>query len=331
MTADADMISITTPGALETFDRLMTELKVEFCRDHRRWIHAVWRDREATRNELRQKVSIGNVSPADAVADLEKQLDAEFKRRKQRHSDRYLIRRIPSEYREPIVRSRLPNLRAFDEVLGWFNRDLDTADYCGNGRNLGDRGIIAVGRTGQAKTRALASLLITGSTSRECGGEGYWDFDDTADAGNDWFNSCLFLPATQLKREATINAGKPGVEKWVRKEAEELIESARTCDVLLLDDLSQPKLTPAYAECLYEIIEHRTSCRLLNLVSLQLGRDEFLAKVSDGNPNLLTTAEAIFRRLTDYCDVIDFDDADGVYDHAKWLAAWIEREGWNDV
>ncbi|MEY2487388.1 MAG: IstB-like binding protein [Verrucomicrobiota bacterium] len=323
MSMSAETITTATTEP-EKFDQLLKELKDRF---EEQYSHCActWYEFECktAQNALRQKVSTGAMTPTEAIAELSATLEPIYQReekvlaarrqKRAKHDQSYIITRIPEEYRQPIMRSRLPNPRAFDEVQGWFKREWDTTNYIGAGeRGPGDRGIIAVGATGKAKTRALAHFLLTGFTK-------YWSASDD--------HSCLFLPATQLKRDATIAAGRPGVEKSARKEAEELVESARTCDVLLLDDLSQPKFTPAYAEYLYEIIEHRTSHRLLILVSLQLGRDEFLEKVSDRNPHLLTTAEAIFRRLTDYCDVIDFDDdTEGTYDHAKWLAAWFERE-----
>ena len=226
--------------------------------------------------------------------------------------------RIPKEYRVEILRARLPNPRAFDEVQGWCDRGWDSGDYMDFDSYLMTRGIIAAGGTGQGKTRAVAQLAFTCFTANS------WSHSDD--------HVFLFLPATALKRAAPISAGRPGTDKHDRAEAEKLIEEARSCDLLLLDDLSQPKFTPAYAEVLYDIVEHRTSHRLPNFVTLQLGRDEFLEKVSDNNPHLLSAAEAIFRRLTDYCDVIDFDhDPQGTYDHAKWLADWIAREGWNEV
>jgi hypothetical protein len=304
MTITTNTLTAAT-AELETFDRLLKELEKE---SQASGIHSrVWRNHEPTHPAIRQNIRAGILSASDAIAELEGKLNAAFWAEREKRDRAYVKSHIPEEYQQPIVRSRLPNRRAFDELQGWFRRAAHSDDYSDD-----KRGIIAVGATGQAKTRSLAQFLITGFTTN------VWSVDDG--------HSFLFLPATQLKRSATISAGKPGVEKWERTEAEKLIASARTCEVLLLDDLSQPKFTPAYAETLYEIVEYRTSHRLLNLVSLQLGRDEFLAKVSDGNPHLLTTADAIFRRLADYCDTIDFDDADGSYDPARWLAQWTSRE-----
>ena len=77
-------------------------------------------------------------------------------------------------------------------------------------------------------------------------------------------------------------------------------------DVLLIDDIHVPKLTPAYAQALYSIIEARTAGKSALYISCQMTGDDLLRKLAGDDPDLRPTAEAIVRRISDFCHPVEF-------------------------
>jgi DNA replication protein DnaC len=72
------------------------------------------------------------------------------------------------------------------------------------------------------------------------------------------------------------------------------------CDYLLLDDLDKCKYTPRVVEALYEVMESRTSYGLPIVVTLNSTGEKFSEAMPEGY------AEAILRRINDFCTVIQF-------------------------
>jgi DNA replication protein DnaC len=226
-----------------------------------------------------------------AVAEIEQRYREDSRKRA------FIEANVPTEYRRAIVPAQLPNQRAFYEVTSWLSRwgtcacDLADAEEseiknCDH-RPHEEKGILLVGKTGTAKTRASYQLLINAFL---------------AGAIDDF----LAISSTELK-QAAVNASKPGAEKHEREDAEKLIKTARTCDALLIDDLHQAKFSPKYSETLFEIVEHRTANGLPLFLTIQLGGKAFLRKVAGDDQTLLQTGEALVRRFDDYCHYVDFD------------------------
>jgi DNA replication protein DnaC len=78
------------------------------------------------------------------------------------------------------------------------------------------------------------------------------------------------------------------------------------CDGLLIDDIHVPKLTPAYAQVLYSIIEARTAKKSPLYISCQMTGDDLLRKLAGDDPDLRPTAEAIVRRIAEFCHPVEF-------------------------
>lgn len=71
--------------------------------------------------------------------------------------------------------------------------------------------------------------------------------------------------------------------------------------LVLIDDLHQARLSSAFAEKLFELIERVTSERRPLIVTLQLSGANLLKKWKADEPSTSDTAAAIIRRLLDHC------------------------------
>jgi hypothetical protein len=182
-------------------------------------------------------------------------------------------RLIPPEFTKPIQDESLSNQRAFQEVMRWKPKS-------------GGSGLICFGPTGSGKTRSVYTRL------RELMVEDLVTF--------------VSIGAVELAREIP-KLSMEDITKctaFVRRLAEKP-------DVLFIDDLHQAKLTPRYAQELYSIVNKRIEQNRPMIVTVQMTSERLLDKMAgQNNPDLRETAEAIVRRIREFCEPIDFGGSD---------------------
>jgi DNA replication protein DnaC len=190
----------------------------------------------------------------------------------------WVSRNVPSEYGYPVDLKKLPNKRAFDEVMG-FVRDYDA--WLDQGKK---DGIVAFGKTGAGKTRSIYQLIMTSVK------------------GN--FFRCSDIQVTSAPDLASkVRTMAIGNAKQLEYDLEKLAWS----EYLFIDDLHQAKFTPRYAEELMRIIEKRYSAGNSTFITCQVPGVALVKKLTGDSPQLREVAEAIVRRIRDMCEPIDFD------------------------
>ncbi|SVC87289.1 uncharacterized protein METZ01_LOCUS340143, partial [marine metagenome] len=190
----------------------------------------------------------------------------------------WVLSNVPYEYVRQIDCEKLPNKRAFEEVMQYVD---SYSEWLEQGRK---DGIVAFGKTGTGKTRSIYRAIIR---SVERGSSLCSDF------------KIISAPdlASMVRTMAIGNA---------RQLESELGELAYT-EMLFIDDLHQAKFTPRYAEELMRIIEKRYSMVSGTLITCQVPGEALVRKLAGDNPQLREVAEAIVRRIRDMCEPIDFD------------------------
>jgi DNA replication protein DnaC len=186
---------------------------------------------------------------------------------------------FPTEYKLSIDLERLPNKRAFDEVMSFH--DKSKGDGAGGKKKYG---IVAFGKTGTGKTRSIYELI---SRALETD---LWDCHEV---------QIVSAPNLAAKVRHLAMSDVDLLEKDLDK-----LKYAR---VLFLDDLHQAKFTPRYAEELMRLIEARYNQQETTFITCQVAGDALVRKLSGDNSQLRGTAEAIVRRIRDMCEPIDFD------------------------
>jgi len=206
--------------------------------------------------------------------------------------DAFIQEHIPPRYRMPIDRARLKNPVAFDKVQAW------TPD--------GERpGLVAIGDTGRGKTLAVYTRLAqfyieTGlrfialradklkmdilSLSRRS----IDDDDDDHSPYSPWWSA---MTNPYPCDEDTLDV---------------FIHKLNRVDVLFIDDLSQTKMTPVYAEGLFSIVENRTSNGKPLVVTVQMGKAALVNKLAGYEDAFLDTADCLARRIEDFCQPVNF-------------------------
>ncbi len=199
---------------------------------------------------------------------------------------------IPPRYRVPIDRTRLKNPAAFDKVQAWAPG--------------GERpGLVVIGDTGRGKTLAvytrLAQIYIE---------TGLRFIALTADNLKSWV---LLLSRRNPDEEYEDHSP---CSPWWRAlmnpypcdddTLETFTNKLTRVDVLFIDDLSQTKLTPVYAERLFSIIENRTSHGKALVVTVQMGKAALVNKLAGYEAAFLDTADCLARRIEDYCQPVNF-------------------------
>ena len=187
---------------------------------------------------------------------------------------------VPSEYSREIDLKKLPNKRAFDEVMSF--PDKSPGDGAGGEKN---DGIVAFGETGTGKTRSIYELISRGLE------KDFWGCEEV---------QIVSAPnlAAKVRRWSISNVDL----------LEEDLDKLKDARVLFLDDLHQAKFTPRYAEELMRLIEARYSSGWkTTFITCQVAGDALVRKLSGDNSQLRGTAEAIVRRIRDMCEPIDFD------------------------
>jgi len=193
--------------------------------------------------------------------------------------DQFLRSEIPPLFRlhDPIL---FPNPTALSVVDGLelecrCDKDgNEQADYRG--------GVMLFGPTGSGKTRAAFRMLER------------WIRDDG------WLLRFKYLSGPLLKRKLA-DAAKAG-------KAHELIEQIldSSDDVIFIDDLSQARFTASFAENLFELIDRIHRERIPLVVTVQTTGADLIRKWCADDRALTDTAEAIARRLRDYCVKVRF-------------------------
>jgi len=206
--------------------------------------------------------------------------------------DTFIQQHIPPNYRMPIDRARLKNPAAFDKVQAW------TPD--------GERpGLVARGDTGRGKTLAVYTCLaqlhiemglrfiaLTADKLKmdilSLSRRSFDDDDEDHSSYSPWFYAVTNpYPCDEDTLETFTN-------------------KLNRVDVLFIDDLSQTKLTPVYAERLYAVVEDRTSHGKALVVTVQMGKAALVNKLAGYENAFLDTADCLARRIEDYCQPVNF-------------------------
>ena len=190
--------------------------------------------------------------------------------------------RVPWQYQDRLDFARLRNPDVLRRVLD----SLDFRAHLSDGKLVMshpeiETGWALYGGTGSGKTRCAYALLRRLNIIA--------DFDFEAVRTTEFAN--------MVRRCAFENRAE--LDGYTRRLAEK--------PILLVDDLHQPKFTAAYAEALLDLVEVRTSNDLPMIVTCQINGKELIEKWSGDTPAQRPTAEAIVRRLRDFCEPFDFD------------------------
>lgn len=179
--------------------------------------------------------------------------------------------------------------------IGAYQRVM-TYDPDGDERN--PLGIVAYGPTGTGKSSALYARLVSDLLLNRVIASSH----------------ISAVQLAELVRELSVHH-YPRLMEIVRllrgdmvgdETDEKLVDRYFCPDCLLIDDLHVPKLTPSYAQVLYAIIEGRTSRGLPLYVTCRMTGDHLLRKLAGDDPELRPTAEAIIRRIAEFCHPVEF-------------------------
>jgi DNA replication protein DnaC len=90
-----------------------------------------------------------------------------------------------------------------------------------------------------------------------------------------------------------------------RDDARKTLSALRNVPMLVIDDLAEVKFTEAFAEKLFELLEHRNTSLLLTCWTAQHGPGRLAAKIAAGNGVDQGTADAIERRLVQHSVIFE--------------------------
>jgi len=168
-----------------------------------------------------------------------------------------------------------PNAGIVQRLLKDFPDALRAFTRCESKRG----GIIIYGPTGAGKTFAEGQVLAKIATER----------------GMPYFEA---LGVTALKTLAT-NAARGN------DDAQTSVEALKAADILMIDDLHQAKLSTGFAQTLFDVIENAVSRRKVLILTAQVTGAGLARKWCSDDPNAKDTAQAIVRRLRDYCVAVE--------------------------
>ena len=186
---------------------------------------------------------------------------------------------FPLEYTRRVDLEKLPNKRAFEEVMGRLDESWNLG--AGGGKKYG---IVAFGKTGTGKTRSIYELINRGL-------EINW-----------WFCRDVQIVSAPNLAAKVRHLARSDVDLL-----EKDLDKLKYASVLFLDDLHQAKFTSRYAEELMRLIEARYNQLETTFITCQVPGDALVRKLIGDNSQLRGTAEAIVRRIRDMCEPIDFD------------------------
>lgn len=194
--------------------------------------------------------------------------------------DLFLSAEIPPAFRAQAFRPELyPNPKSLELALSMPAPSMlaEDGEPVANYRG----GILGHGPTGGGKTRAMLSMLSQ------------W-------VRNDPGLRFKYASGPVLKRKLA-DAARAGKSHQV---IEELLEDEDS--VLFIDDLSQSRFTASFAENLFELIDRIHREQRLLVVTVQTTSRELVRKWCADDKELTDTAQAIARRLREYCVPIHF-------------------------
>lgn len=207
-------------------------------------------------------------------------------------ADAFLRSTVPAAFHEDGFAPELyPNPETLAAVVahGLPENGEERSDFRG--------GVLLHGATGSGKTRAAFALLS--ALVRE-------------DLALDLRFKYVSAPVLKRRLADAARGGKSHVI------LEELLDEPG--QVLFIDDLSQARFTPAFAENLFELVDriHREQRPLV--VTVQTSGAELVEKWVADDRALLDTAQAIARRLREYCVPFHFPNVRASH-RAKGAAA----------
>ncbi len=254
------------------------------------WPSVLHHDAAATANgwafDAARRWEEGKASDKEIRAEYQSKFSevcAESNRLIRAEREKYIGRNILPEYRREIDRARLKAQEAFDRVQLWTPG--------------GEKpGMIVFGDTGRGKTRAVFHRLA--ALHREHG------------------TMFLALTADELKRQLIAAALSGEVEDEgcstesyycpPSRNPTTVEGKLRAAEIVFVDDLSQTKLTPHYAERLFAIVEHRAARGLPLIVTVQMDGDRLARKLAGYEDQFADTAACLVRRLRDFCQPVNF-------------------------
>lgn len=145
-------------------------------------------------------------------------------------------------------------------------------------------GVLLFGATGSGKTRTGYLLLRRWVESR-CWHPHHPDF--------------RVIKPREIRDEAAKRAKNGTVDEFI----DELVDN----EILFVDDIGHGTFTPTYAETLLEIVERFTSERRILVVSTQASGPALVRQWAKDEPSKKATAEAIVRRLNEFCRLVRFE------------------------
>lgn len=236
--------------------------------------------------ELNNEVLAGTITAALAIgkwATLFKEIEKDIEASSNRHYRRSLLEiKVAPIYLEPIDLARIPNKYAYDQVMSWF-RPLPKEHGLTNigvAKHYG-RGLLCFGKTGAGKTRSVLARLIDLFV--------YKNID--------------FIAEPSLRLYSNIVS-------YARSDpdsVEDLVMNLIKTPILLIDDICKIKLTPRFGQELYRVIEQRTNRYSPIITTTQLTGDSLIDKWTGKDEGMRDIAEAIVRRLREFCEPINFD------------------------
>jgi hypothetical protein len=197
----------------------------------------------------------------------------------------HFAREFLAENVPPAFQCHAPDLYPDPDTLRTVERIAVPDDHDDDGELIpGFRGgLLFFGPTGSGKTRAAFRLLSAWAMNEEM--------------------RFRYFSAPVLKRQLA-DAARAG-------KAHQVIEQILEFDdyeerVIFIDDLSQARFTASFAENLFELIDRIHRERRLLIVTVQTTGAALVRKWCADDRELADTAEAIARRLKDYCVKVRF-------------------------
>ncbi len=210
--------------------------------------------------------------------------------------------RVPLGYRAFDL-ARLPDPAAHAEAV-----------RCWKDCQANKGGVLLYGPSGSGKTFSAYDAIFQGSIGAVVNGDGPWNVS---------MFSAVFL-ARLLREKDSYGTDKDTATAFrlLRREATEKDEEAIFGDCVLhgvqtrywesfyglfIDDLHQARGSARWLEELYCIVEALMQKETPLMITCQLSGDDLINRLANGKKELRDQAEAIVRRLQDYCRVIEFD------------------------